>query len=102
MRQIAFWTFIGILDVLTDIGIMVVPIVVVYDLAVPRSKKYVIMSAFGFRILFGPQLRPSVDDNLTGLQSHRCNGLPYCLPHTCYTRRRLYEGSFWVSISHAD
>lgn len=93
MRQIAFWTFIGVLDILTDIGIMVVPIVVVYDLAVPRSKKYVIMSAFGFRILFGPQLRllrsQSDRSAVPSLQRFAVLSTSYLLYAPQITRRKL-------------
>lgn len=81
---------------------MTVPIVVVYDLAVPRSKKYVIMSAFAFRILFDPLQTPHKEHNLTSRQSHHRNDLPSYLPHTGHARRRLHKESFRIPTSHSD
>ncbi|EXJ85472.1 hypothetical protein A1O1_05836 [Capronia coronata CBS 617.96] len=48
--QTAFWIATGIVDILTDVAIMGMPIYLVYNLQLPRQKKVAVCFAFSFRV----------------------------------------------------
>ncbi|EMC93958.1 hypothetical protein BAUCODRAFT_216315 [Baudoinia panamericana UAMH 10762] len=47
----AFWTTIGVFDILTDLALIALPTRVIWDLRMPWQKKSLVACAFSFRIL---------------------------------------------------
>ncbi|RDW56656.1 hypothetical protein BP6252_14069 [Coleophoma cylindrospora] len=53
-NQIAFWDFIGVMDILTDIAMIFLPAILVWSLQMSQSKKLTVVLAFGTRVLIIP------------------------------------------------
>ncbi|KAI9832415.1 MAG: hypothetical protein M1819_004404 [Sarea resinae] len=49
--EISFWTAIGVVDIVTDLAIIAVPIAMVFSLQLARIKKLAVVFAFSFRLL---------------------------------------------------
>jgi len=50
-QQVAFWDAIGVIDIITDLAIMALPVIVVRNLQLPLKKKINVVFAFSFRVL---------------------------------------------------
>ena len=48
--QVGFWDAVGVIDILTDLAIMGLPVFLVYNLQLPLQKKIAVCVAFSFRI----------------------------------------------------
>ena len=88
INLVAFWTYFAVLNILTDIGLIVLPFMILRGIQVERRKKIVILACFASRILYVP-LPPKTDTSPTestksnpppSLQHNRSNPPPNLLP----------------------
>jgi len=49
--QIAFWDATGMVDIVTDVALIALPMIVIWDLRMNWQTKLVVISTFAFRIL---------------------------------------------------
>lgn len=49
--QTAYWIVFGVIDILTDLGLIAVSFMLVWDLRIPISRKAVVVGCFAPRIL---------------------------------------------------
>jgi hypothetical protein len=57
--QATFWYIMGTLDILFDTALVILPTMVVWDLQMNWQKKAIVASAFAFRALCVPFLKPT-------------------------------------------
>lgn len=50
-RQNPFWYVVGTFDILVNLGIIALPIYVLYDIQMAWSRKFAIMGAFAVRVM---------------------------------------------------
>lgn len=51
-QQVSFWTSYGVVNILTEVALIGLPIFAIWKVHIPKSKKLIVMSCFALRVMY--------------------------------------------------